>query len=29
VRIMPAVEAGLLPDFYVLKIDVGTEVTAA
>lgn len=29
VRIMPAVEAGLLSDFYVSKIDVGTEVTAA
>jgi acetylglutamate kinase len=27
VRILPAVQAGLLPDFYVSKIDVGTEVT--
>jgi acetylglutamate kinase len=29
VRILPAVQAGLLPDFYLSKIDVGTEVTVA
>ena len=29
VRIMPAIEAGLLSQFYLAKIDVGTEVTVA
>jgi hypothetical protein len=29
VRILPAKEVNLLPDFYTCKIECGTEVTAA